>query len=174
MPRRYHPLLVALHWLLAALILGALLMGGLVMSEMPNTDPAKIGALRNHMIVGGVIGLLTLLRLVTRARTARPAPADAGHPLLNRLAGPAHGALYLLVLAMVGSGIALSVQSGLPDAVFGTAPLPASFHDYAPRAAHGLIAALLGLTILAHLGAALYHQFLRRDGLLSRMWFGQR
>jgi len=28
--------------------------------------------------------------------------------------------------------------------------------------------------IAAHVAAALYHQFMRKDGLLSRMWFGAR
>jgi cytochrome b561 len=39
---------------------------------------------------------------------------------------------------------------------------------------HGLSWTLLLLLILLHVGASLYHQFLRRDGLLSRMWFGRR
>ncbi|MEO4001768.1 cytochrome b/b6 domain-containing protein [Mesorhizobium sp. CAU 1732] len=33
----------------------------------------------------------------------------------------------------------------------------------------GLLVALL----LAHVGAALYHHFIRRDGLLRRMWYGR-
>jgi cytochrome b561 len=39
---------------------------------------------------------------------------------------------------------------------------------------HGLSWTLLLLLILLHVGASLYHQFLRRDGILSRMWFGSR
>lgn len=39
---------------------------------------------------------------------------------------------------------------------------------------HGLSWTLLLLLILLHVGASLYHQFLRRDGLLGRMWFGRR
>jgi cytochrome b561 len=31
---------------------------------------------------------------------------------------------------------------------------------------------LLGLVLL-HFGAALYHQFIRKDNLLARMWFGK-
>jgi cytochrome b561 len=32
---------------------------------------------------------------------------------------------------------------------------------------------LLLLLILLHIGAALYHQFLKKDHLLGRMWFGK-
>ncbi len=38
---------------------------------------------------------------------------------------------------------------------------------------HGASWTLLLLLILLHIGAALYHQFLRRDNLLGRMWFGR-
>lgn len=46
---RYHPVLVTLHWLLAALIIAALALGALIMATIPNTDPMKIEALRSHM-----------------------------------------------------------------------------------------------------------------------------
>jgi cytochrome b561 len=38
---------------------------------------------------------------------------------------------------------------------------------------HGLSWTLLLLLILLHAGAALYHQFLVKDNLLGRMWFGK-
>ena len=170
---RYHPFLVVLHWLVAGLVGGALVIGGVVMSEMPNSDPEKLTLLRTHMIVGIVILLLMVLRVFMRLRSAVPPEADAGHPLLNQLARPAHLALYVLVFGMCASGIALSIQSGLPDAVFGGAPLPDSFAEYTPRAVHGVLATLLGLTIVAHIAAALYHQVIRRDKLFARMWFGR-
>ena len=49
---RYHPALVALHWLTAILILFSLGMGMLVLEEIPNSAPEKIDALRGHMIAG--------------------------------------------------------------------------------------------------------------------------
>ena len=52
---RYHPLLVALHWLLAVLILAALAVGFLALANMPNADPAKIAVLRWHMAGGMLI-----------------------------------------------------------------------------------------------------------------------
>jgi cytochrome b561 len=77
---------------------------------------------------------------------------------------------------MVASGMGISIGAGLPDIVFGGsgAPLPETFNDMAPRAAHGILSKLLALTILAHVGGWLYHQYVLKDGLFGRMWFGAR
>ena len=176
MMNKYHPFLVGLHWLLALMITTGLFMGSNVLSELPNSDPEKLFALRMHMSMGIIILVLTLIRLVVRLKTAKPAHADIGNPLLNKLGVMAHYVLYVLVILMAASGIAISVLAGLPDIVFAGsgAPLPASFDEFPPRAVHGIIAKLLILTIVAHILAALYHQFIRKDGLFGRMWFGKR
>lgn len=175
-PVKYHPALVALHWLLAVLLLIALGMGTLSLQHMPNGSPEKVDALRGHMIAGISILVLTVLRLVIRRVTAHPAPASTGNPLLDRIGRGTHHALYLLVILMALSGIATAVQAGLPAIVFGGsgAPLPANFAAYTPRAVHGVIAALLLALVALHILAALYHQFVRRDNLIARMGFGRR
>ena len=40
------------------------------------------------------------------------------------------------------------------------------------RAFHELSWKILLALIILHVAAALYHQFIRRDNLLGRMWFG--
>jgi cytochrome b561 len=40
--------------------------------------------------------------------------------------------------------------------------------------AHGYLALLLVGCIVLHVLAALYHQFVRKDRLFRRMWFGRR
>lgn len=172
--RRYHPALVALHWLLALLLVLALGMGTFVLKEIPNDAIDKIGALRGHMIIGIAIGALMLVRLVVRWRTGRPPVASTGHVVLDWLRSLAHVGLYLLVFAMAASGAAIALLSGLPEIVFGGAvlPLPETFAVYAPRSIHGWIATALFLVIGFHLIGALFHQFRLKDRLLSRMWFG--
>ena len=173
-PTRYHGALVALHWLLAVLLIVALAMGTFALKTVPNSSPDKIFALRGHMIAGGLILLLTLLRLAVRIKTDHPAPASTGNALLDRLAPLTHWALYGLVLLMAGSGVAMSVLAGLPDTVFGgVGSLPMNFDALPPRWVHGVVAKLLMLAIALHVAAALDHQFVRRDGLLSRMGFGK-
>jgi cytochrome b561 len=56
----------------------------------------------------------------------------------------------------------------------GQGSLPEDFHVSPARLAHGLVAKLLLLTIVAHVAAALYHQWVRKDRLLSRMGWGPR
>lgn len=173
---RYHPLLVSLHWLLAVLIILGLILGSNVLAETPNSDPAKLFALMIHMSMGILILVLMIIRLVVRALTKKPPEADIGNALANQGAKLAHWGFYIVVLAMCASGLAISIATGLPDIVFGGSgePLPDNFDDLPQRTAHGVLATVLGLLILAHVLAGLFHQFIRKDKLFSRMWFGSR
>ncbi|CAK7067600.1 cytochrome b [Saezia sanguinis] len=174
-PARYHPTLTVLHWLLAALIILALAMGSLKLQHIPNSSPEKIMALRGHMMAGNLILLLTLIRFVLRLKTAHPAPVTTNSALLNRLATFMHYGLYLMVLLTAASGLVLAAQANLPAAVFeGRALLPASFSDFTARQIHGWAAMALLALIIGHALAALYHQFIRQDGLMRRMWFARK
>jgi cytochrome b561 len=166
---RYHPLLVALHWLLAVLILAALAVGFLGLTSMSNADPAKIAVLRWHMAGGMLILALTIVRFVIRLATAKPPPA-------NRLAPIVQYGFYLLVVLMVATGFATGLAAGLPEIVFAGsgAPLPESFTAYPTWVAHFWLATLLAGFVALHVGAALHHQLVQRDGLLRRMGFGER
>jgi len=173
---RYHPLLVTLHWLLAVLIVGALILGFFVLAAMPNSDPQKLGLLLAHMAGGMLILGLMVIRLIVRILTSKPASATTGSPLLDRIAPITHYGFYLLVLLMVATGFATAIRAGLNRIVFQGSgePLPESFTVYRPFVAHGYLAALLAAFIALHVLAAFYHQFVRKDGLFRRMWFGRR
>jgi cytochrome b561 len=171
---RYHPLLVALHWILALLVIAALALGALVMVKIPNTDPMKVEALRSHMIGGLLILVLTLVRLVVRVRSEHPALASAGHPILDWLAWASHRLLYGAVLGLAMSGVIMALQTGLPGIVFGGGTLPADFWVYPIRSVHYLFSRALMAVIALHIVGALYHTLLLRDGLLRRMFFGRR
>jgi len=171
---RYHPLLVALHWILAMLIIAALALGALVMVKIPNTDPMKLEALRSHMIGGSLILVLMLGRLVVRLRTQHPALPSAGHALLDRLAWASHRTLYVALFGQALSGLVMALQTGLPGIVFGGGTLPADFWVYPMRSVHYLFSRMLMALIALHITGALYHTLLLRDGLVRRMWFGRR
>ena len=173
---RYHPLQVALHWLLAVLIVAMLGVGFFKLAAMPGTDPQKIAILLIHMSLGMLILALMAVRFILRIAMRRPADATTGHPQLDRIAPVTHYGFYVLVLLMAGTGLATAILAGLNRSVFQGSgePLPSSFASYPTLVAHGYIALLLvGLAIL-HVLAALYHQFVLKDGLLRRMWFGRR
>ncbi len=172
---RYHPLLVVLHWLLAILVPVALVLGAWVMAKIPNDSPAKIDALRGHMAGGLLILTLMLLRLLVRSRTRLPLPATSGSSLFDRLARVSHYALYVGVIGMATAGLVLAVESGIIAILAGEpVQVPADFWVYDARFAHYLISRFLLLLIALHIASGLYHTFVRRDGLLHRMWFGAR
>ncbi len=173
---RYHPLLVALHWLLAILIIAALLAGFFLLAAMPNSDPQKIRVLLVHMTAGIAILALMVVRFIVRMLTSRPAPATTGYPILDRIAPITHYGFYVLVLLMVGTGYATAILAGLNRIVFQGSgdPLPEDFDVYPTFVAHSFLAAILAGFVVLHVLAALYHQFACKDRLFRRMWFGRR
>jgi cytochrome b561 len=173
---RYHWLVVLLHWLLAFYVIATLAGGFLIMAPMSGADPEKKRVLLFHMSFGMAIAGVMLLRLVVRLLTARPAEATTGHAALDRLVPYAHYAFYVLIVLQAATGLTTAILAGLNRSVFqGTAePLPADFSVYPSFTAHAAIALVLSALILIHVAAVLYHQFVRRDRLLRRMWFGRR
>jgi cytochrome b561 len=174
--QKYHPLLVALHWLMALMILMALAAGGLLLANMPPDSPDKVEGLAGHMGFGLAIGVLLVLRLVTRLRSSHPPHATTGNALLDRFGRWTHWGFYLLIAGMVLTGLTTALGLGLFPIVYGGAAdtLPAELATFAPRVVHGFIAFVLVALIALHIAAAIYHQFLLKDGLLQRMWFGRR
>ncbi|MCV2356053.1 cytochrome b [Paucibacter sp. B2R-40] len=170
-PPRYSAVAIALHWLLAIAIIGALGLG-LYMSDLP-FSPSRLKLYNWHKWAGVSILLLSALRLLWRL-THRP-PADLPMPALQaRAAHVTHGLLYILFFAVPLVGWAYSSAAGFPIVWFGVLPLP----DFVPvdkalaaslKLAHKVLAYGLAALILAHLGAALKHHFIDRDGLLDRM-----
>lgn len=160
---RYTTRQVAVHWLAAAAVIFLLLTGTFVLEALPN-DAQKIGNLRIHLLVGALAGLLVIVRIVLRRRHPI-APAQSG----DRIVRLGHLALNVAVLLMAFSGATLALQSGLLEAVFGSGVLPSDFMAYTPRTVHGLVAKLAMGLVALHVVAALYHQFVLRDGLLGRM-----
>jgi cytochrome b561 len=85
-----------------------------------------------------------------------------------------HVLLNAVILLMAASGMVLALQSGALDAVFFDGVLPEDFKNFTPRQVHGLLSRVAMGLIALHVLAALYHQFIVRDRLLSRMGLGAR
>ncbi|PJG52820.1 cytochrome B [Bradyrhizobium forestalis] len=172
-PKRYGAMIVAMHWL-TALLMVALIATGF---RAGNTvDPAaKAAILRIHIPIAIAVLALTVLRIgwwwsVDR----RPDPIAESSYWQERTARAVHLLFYLLIIGLIASGIGMMALSGAAPMIFGgnSASLP-DFWKYPPRVPHGLGARLLLVLVALHVGAALYHQFVRRDHLLRRMWFGR-
>jgi cytochrome b561 len=168
----YGTVAVLIHWTSAVLIV--VLLGTGFRAGFSEDVAAKAAALRVHVPVALLVLALTVLRLVWWWRVDRkPAPEPGGAAWQEAVARWTHRGLYALILILLTSGIAMSVLSGLPDALFGTAAFP-DLADLAPRAGHGIGARLLAALVVLHAAAALYHHWGLRDRTLRRMWFGAR
>ncbi|MFG6458130.1 cytochrome b [Roseateles sp. BYS96W] len=168
---RYTPVAVVLHWLLALAIVGAFCVG-VYMSDLP-FSMTRVKLYNWHKWAGVTILALSALRLLWRLAN-RP-PADPPMPKWQaRAAHGVHLLLYVAFFAVPLTGWAMSSAKGFPIVWFGVLPLP----DFVPKdhdlgelltQVHGALAWGLALLVLAHVGAALKHQFIDRDGLLARM-----
>ncbi len=170
---RYGHVAITIHWVSAALII-SLMLAGLRAADMTDFD-AKASLLRIHAPMGTAVFVLTLARLGWWVFTDRKPDDPAGVPHLQALAAKAvHGLLYVAILGLAGSGIAMLVLSGAGDILFGNVPGPLpDFWDFAPRYGHAAMAWLMGGLLMLHVGAALYHQFIRKDRLFARMGVGK-
>ena len=165
-----------LHWLMAAMILAMLFIGvGMVAS----VSERHAWLLRIHKPLGIAILLLAVVRLAVRLRHPPP-PLPADLPALQKLAAHAsHWLLYALMIAMPLVGWAMLSAGGYPVMLSESLRLPPIFPASATafavlRHLHTWLAMLLFLTFLAHLGAAVYHGLIRRDGVLASMLGGTR
>jgi len=171
LPTRYSAPAMALHWLLALAIIGAFGFG-LYMTGLP-FSPQRLKLYNWHKWAGICILTLSAVRLLWRL-THRP-PADVPMPgWQQRAAHATHVLMYVLFFAIPLVGWAYSSAAGFPIVVFGVLPLP----DFVPvdkaladliKPFHAWLAYALAALVVMHVGAAFKHQFIDRDGLLSRM-----
>lgn len=171
MPTQFNRLAVVLHWLSAILVMLLLFAGSQLLAPLDNSDPMKIGALQGHATLGVLAGVLTLIRIINIRMRGKPEEISPEGSLMARASSVGHKLLYLLILAVAGSGMAMAAAVDLAAVIAGQAMLPESFAHLGARTAHGILTKLLVLTILGHIVAALYHQFILKDGLMSRMRF---
>ena len=172
--KKYHPLLVSLHWFMAVLIIMSLVFGKFVLGNISNADPAKLQPLMGHMAFGITMGVLLIIRFVTRQVTKKPPHAITKNAVLDKIGAATHLIFYLLLAIMVTSGIGMAMNDNLFPIVFGgVGELPQEFAAM-PATVHGITSTLLVALVLLHVAAALYHQFVLRDSLFRRMWFGKR
>lgn len=173
---RYTNVAIALHWAIALLLVGQVA-GGFIMGNLPKGDPLKFTAFQMHKSFGMLILALTILRLLWRlGHRAPPLPANmpAWQSASARLV---QAGLYGLMIALplLGWAFVSTTTFQVPTFLFGVIPLPhlplGVDKDRAEQFAelHELGAfALIGLFVL-HAGAALFHHFVKRDGVLASM-----
>ncbi len=172
-PDHYGTTAVSIHWISVVLIL--ILIGSGFRAANTVDLAAKAAILRLDAPIAVAVLALTILRIVWWWAFDRKPEAVAGSPRWQeRAARAAHALFYVVILGMIASGVGMIALSGAAPIIFGgEGALPPDFWKYPPRVAHGVGARLLLALLALHVGAALYHHFVRRDGLLWRMWFSK-
>jgi cytochrome b561 len=147
----YSGVQIALHWVIAILILVAWLSGEGAEGAMEVIEDGGVAGFVPHVAFG--LAILTLVVVRILVRLSRGAPAAPGEPgsLAVKAADWGHRLIYLLMIAVPLGGAS----------VF--------FLGLEVGEIHGLAANLLMLVVLGHALMALYHQYVLKDGLLRRM-----
>lgn len=124
-----------------------------------------------HGSIGLVLMALVIFRLlwVFTQRNVRRKQTSAG--IMAKLG---HYALYLLLVLVPLSAICLMLGRGFGLKAFGyqlvergstKSELLASLGSW-----HASLATLLAIMILGHIGFALWHHFVKRDGTMKKIW----
>jgi cytochrome b561 len=169
--QRYGSGAIAFHWTMFALVVCVGVLGLLHDSWPKQTQRFWINI---HALLGLALWTVLIARFWWRLRHAPPAPFANLDALSRRLSGPVNFALYALMFVTPIVGLVTFVYHGrvldfgLFQVNFGIASNRAIFHP--TEDLHGYLAyAIFGLAGV-HALAALWHQFVLRDGLLARMW----
>lgn len=163
---------ILMHWITAFAVIGLFALGWWMVelnyySEWYRTAPHW------HKSIGLLLFAFVLLRLLWKLINIGPKPL--GKPWEKRLAGVAHGVLYILMMAIFCSGYLISTADGRGIDIFDWLTVPAlgelfdNQEDVAGLIHEYLAYALMALVVL-HALAALKHHFVDKDNTLRRMF----
>lgn len=164
---------VVLHWLVAVTVLGQFFFGwwmtGLSYYDYWYKEGPYI-----HKSVGLLLFAVWGLRLLWRRFDTVPAEHGQHAQWERSLAKLTHRLLYLLLLLIMVSGYLISTADGRGISLFGWFEVPAIVlnienQEDVAGAVHWYTACLMMALVALHAGGAIKHQFIDRDGTLTRM-----
>ncbi len=171
-PQRYDAITVAMHWTVAATVVVQWLLGqGMHYFPKDWRHPDR----QIHVYIGTALTVVLLARLIWRLTCGRRIPEPG--TFLTYAAKAMHVALYLVLFTILGLGLFAVWNKGGPYLGGLISIDPFGHADKVARKAlsikvvgiHELLAnTLLGLAAL-HAAAALFHQYVLKDGVLARM-----
>ena len=170
-PTRYTTTAIALHWLMALLIVAAFGLG-LYMVDLKNS-PQKLQYFSWHKWMGVTVFGLAAIRLLWRL--FHQPPALPAMPMWQqRAAHGTHILMYVLFFGIPLAGWLYSSARGVQTVYFGIFPLPDLIEPDKSLAStlkqvHVYSGYVLAGLVSTHLAAVVKHQWLDKDGLLKRM-----
>lgn len=169
---RYTGTAKVLHWTIVALLIAQFIFAWTMPHIGRNTPVTTVISL--HFTFGIIILAVAVVRLSWRVSHGEPLPEVGLPPWQVMTAHLVQSLLYLLLFVNPILGWLNASYRGMPIVMFGF-ELPKLLAKGAPGwgwtgDVHGLTANYLMLTLIGlHVAAALYHYFIRRDGVLQRM-----
>ena len=171
-PPVYSPLSKWIHWITALCVLG-IIPGGILMTHMEE-GPLQDQIFDMHRSFGVLVFALAVIRVAARRVFGTPAPHESLTPFERRASVAVHHSLLALIFVMPLLGWLMTSAYRVDVSVFGLFTLPHLMPKSEPiydalSAAHGWLGYRMAALILSHIGAAIMHTFIKRDGVLQRM-----
>ena len=161
-----------LHWLIAACVLTtapvAIAMGRVA------EGPTQNSLYNLHKSLGVLILILMILRLINRLVVGAPIADPKIEPWQKTVSAIVHSSIYVLLVAMPIAGYVANSAFGAPTPFFGLFELPPIVGKNEALSTqlftiHRFAGWLLIALVVMHVGAALFHTFIRRDNVINRM-----
>ena len=170
--RGYNEVVKWLHWLIVVLLVVQFGVAWTMPEVHRDTQP--VGLIAWHLSIGATILFVMLVRLLSRMANAVPPPPPHLPSALRLLSRATHFLLYGILLVLPVLGWINASSRGWPVQLFGIVPLPAlvpsgSSWGHQMGDVHRNVALILLAIAGLHIMGALYHQFVLRDMLLTRI-----
>jgi len=164
-----------LHWITAILVLAQIVLGILIANKWTGAWQDQLYDL--HKSNGAVLIPIILIRILYRWGH-RPPPLPADIPAIQQFAAHAtHYLLYGLVVVQVFLGWIGTASYPAPVPIYGLFNLPSVWPENRALSeqllfVHRIVGISIAVVAAMHIGAALFHHFVRKDRVLMRMISG--
>jgi cytochrome b561 len=174
-PTAYRPMARALHWITVGFVLALVVLGEAMTyrSKKDIWDGLTNALYSSHKLLGFTLLWIIIARLMYRVTQGAPADEPSLEPWQKLASHVTHWSLYgLLVLVPILGWRGASQYPALE--IFGVFELPAIAAANQVASVntffwHETLGKIMALLIVVHIGAALFHHFVRKDGVLRRM-----
>jgi cytochrome b561 len=162
-----------LHWLTALLVF-ILIPVGLYMADLPDNAANKGLIYEMHKSFGFIVLIMVAMRVFLRVTKGVPKPLVTLTRFERFASNAVHYMLLVLLIIVPWAGFIATSACCAPLKLFSLIPIGLPF-DLADKTVellfklHKFGALLMGFLALSHAGAALFHHFVKKDGVLKRM-----
>jgi cytochrome b561 len=171
----YSPKARAFHWITVAFVLALVVLGEVMTyrSKKDIWDGLTNGLYSTHKLLGFALLWIIVARLLYRLAHGAPADEPTLEPWQKLASHVTHWSLYALLLLVPVIGWRGASQYPALE-IFGLFNLPsiATANQAASATTffwHETLGKVMALLIVTHVGAGLFHHFVRKDGVLRRM-----